>query len=97
MAAVNSGGVTGELKICYRGHRAITRYGMLWLYWLGRLTSWYCWLSGGFSCVVRFGLEVATAASTPVCCTDCIKVKAGVNAVSIPHSQNGRKSVGVGL
>ena len=28
MAAVNSGGVTGELKTGYRGHRAITRDGI---------------------------------------------------------------------
>ena len=28
IAAVNSGGVTGELKSEYRGHRAITRDGI---------------------------------------------------------------------
>ena len=28
VTSVNSGGVTGELKTGYRGHRAITRYGI---------------------------------------------------------------------
>ena len=28
VTAVNSGGDTGELKTGYRGHRAITRYGI---------------------------------------------------------------------
>ena len=35
-----------------------------------------------FSCVVRFGLDVESAAFTPVCCTDCLTAKGGgVNAV----------------
>ena len=39
-----------------------------------------------FSCVVRFGLDVVSAASTPVCCTDCVKVGAGLDAVSILYT-----------
>ena len=34
-----------------------------------------------FSCVVRFGLDVVSAAFTPVWCTDCLRTKGGVNAV----------------
>ena len=34
-----------------------------------------------FSCVVRFGLDVESAAFTPVCCTDCLRTKGEVNAV----------------